>query len=129
MKITKFQDLEIWQLAIDLVVLIYKLSNGVKFTRDFGLRDQIRRAVVSIASNIAEGFELNNNNDLIKFLRISKGSLGEVITQLYIANKLEYVSQSDYDETIEKLDLLSNKIGKFISYLLAKKNNKEYKTR
>ncbi len=92
MKITKFQDLEIWQLAIDLVILVYKLSNGAKFTRDFGLRDQVRRAVISIASNIAEGFEMNNNNDFVRFLRIAKGSIGEVKTQLIIAWKLNYIS-------------------------------------
>ena|SRR3989344_1030895 len=129
MKITKFQDLEIWQLAIDLVILVYKLSNGVKFTRDFGLRDQVRRAVVSIVSNIAEGFEMNNNNDFIRFLRIAKGSTGEVKTQLIIAWRLNYISEAEFKDTLVKLDMLSLKIGKFISYLLSKRRNKEFTTR
>ncbi|OGK39896.1 hypothetical protein A3A74_05430 [Candidatus Roizmanbacteria bacterium RIFCSPLOWO2_01_FULL_35_13] len=129
MKITKFQDLEIWQLAIDLVILVYKLSNGVKFTRDFGLRDQVRRAVVSIVSNIAEGFEMNNNNDFIRFLRIAKGSTGEVKTQLIIAWRLNYISEAEFKDVLAKLDMLSLKIGKFISYLLSKRKNKEFTTR
>ncbi len=129
MKINRFEDLEIWQISIEVITLVYKLTNGVKFSRDFGLRDQIRRAVVSIVSNIAEGFELNNNNDLIRFLRISKGSIGEARTQLYIAMKLDYINQKEYEVADEKLKLLSVKTGKFISYLLSKKNIKEYKTR
>ena len=129
MKITKFQDLEIWHLAIDLVILVYKLSNGVKFTRDFGLRDQVRRAVVSIVSNIAEGFEMNNNNDFIRFLRIAKGSTGEVKTQLIIAWRLNYISEAEFKDVLAKLDMLSLKIGKFISYLLSKRKNKEFTTR
>lgn len=77
MKIKTFQDLEIWQLAIELVLDIYRISTIGIFSKDFGLRDQIRRAIVSIASNIAEGFEMGNNNDLIRFLRIAKGSAGK----------------------------------------------------
>ncbi|HVT00638.1 MAG TPA: four helix bundle protein [Patescibacteria group bacterium] len=129
MKINSFKDLEIWQLSIDVVLFVYDLTNKTVFSRDFGLRDQVRRAVVSIPSNIAEGFEISNNNDLIRFLRISKGSLGEVKTQLYISLKLKYITQAEFNEVNDRLDVLAVKIGKFISYLTNKKNDKEYKTR
>jgi four helix bundle protein len=129
MKINKFQDLEIWQISIDLVLVIYTFTKREKFSRDFGLIDQIRRATVSCASNIAEGFEISNNNDFIRFLRITKGSIGEVKTQLYIAYKLGYVSEKEYNDVTVTLDSLSVKVGKFISYLIGKRNNKEFKTR
>ena len=129
MKINRVKDLEIWQIGIELVVIIYKLSSTTKFSRDFGLRDQIRRAIVSVVSNIAEGFEMNNNNDFIRFLRIAKGSIGEVGTQIYIAYKLEYISEAQFKSVSNKLDLLASKTGSFINYLLVKKNNKEYTTR
>ena len=129
MKINKFQDLEVWQLSIEIVVQIYKLCLNLKFAKDFGLRDQIRRAVVSIASNIAEGFEMSNNNDFIRFLRIAKGSIGEVKTQIYIALKIGYITEKEYEEVAGKLDLLSSKVGSFMNYLYIKKSTKEYKTR
>lgn len=76
MKIRKFEDMEIWSLGIDIAISVYKATSKSEFLRDFGLRDQIRRASVSISSNKAEGFEMTSNNDLIKFLRIAKGSAG-----------------------------------------------------
>jgi len=84
MKIVKFEDLEIWKLAILGVKNIYKLTQNENFSRDFGLRDQIQRAVVSISSNIVEGFEKNNNNEFIRFLKIAKGSCGEVRNHEFI---------------------------------------------
>jgi four helix bundle protein len=129
MKVKKFEDLEIWNLSMDLATEIYKLTANNKFSKDFGLRDQIRRASVSISSNIAEGFEMTNNNDLIKFLRIAKGSAGETRSQLYLALKLRYVSGNEYEKVKEALEVSSAKIGKFINYLIGKKNNKEFITR
>jgi len=129
MKILRFDDLEIWKISIEIALEIYKLSNKGKFLKDFGLRDQIRRAIVSVSSNIAEGFEMGNNNDLIRFLRIAKGSTGEVRSQLFIALKLNYITNNEFSNIDNKLELLSLKIGKFISYLMKKKNDKEFKTR
>jgi four helix bundle protein len=85
--------------------------------KDLGLKDQIQRAAVSIASNIAEGFERKTNKDFIKFLYYAKGSTGEVRTQLHIARDLEYLSDGDFNELVIKTNLLSAKIGKLISYL------------
>lgn len=129
MKISKFEDLEVWKISIELASLIYKITNKENFSKDYGLKDQIRRAVISISSNIAEGFETNNNNDFIRYLKISKGSAGEVKSQLILSSKLGYVSDKETQNIREVLDLLSLKLGKFISYLIGRKNNKEFPTR
>jgi len=81
-----FEDLEVWQRGCRLTVQVYKAINHFK---DYSLKDQIRRAAVSIPSNIAEGAERNYQKDFIRFLRISKGSTAELRTQLYLAMKLE----------------------------------------
>jgi len=128
MKVSKFQELEIWKLSTELVIEIYNLTKNSKFSSDFGLRDQIRRAAVSIPSNISEGFEMNNNNDFIRLLKISKGSIGEVKTQLYISLKINYILESEHNELVFKLDILAAQIGGFIKYLLKKKHDKEYKS-
>ena len=108
MRITKFEEIIAWQKGEELSALIYK-----KFSvhRDFGFRDQIQRASVSIMSNIAEGFERGSNPDFKKFLFISKGSCGEVRSLLYIAKDLKYISDTEfknwYDITMQIGRLLS----------------------
>ena len=129
MKVNRFEDLEIWRLSADVATKMYKLTSNNKFSKDFSLRDQIRRASVSISSNIAEGLEMTNNNDLIKFLRIAKGSAGETRSQLYIALELKYTEKNEYDILKKDLEILSSKIGKFISYLIGKKNSKQFASR
>jgi four helix bundle protein len=129
MKIQTFKDLDIWKLSIEITVTIYSLTRNNGFKSDFSLVDQIRRAVISISSNIAEGFERNNNNEFIQYLRIAKGSTGEVQSQLYIAYRLNYISEKEYNELSVKLVLLSNQIGKFLAYLTLKRKNNEFKTR
>lgn len=126
MTIKSFQDLEIWQDGKDLAVLIYKLTQRERFNRDYGLRDQIRSSFISIPSNIAEGFARNNNNELIQFLRIAKGSCAEAITQLIIAKEIEYIKEDEFQEILSKLENLSDKISKFINYLRTKRKNKEF---
>ena len=85
MRIESFEDLEIWKEARRLTTIIYRVSSGSKFSKDFALRDQIRRAVISIMSNIAEGFERSGNQEFVQFLYIAKGSCGEVRSQIYAA--------------------------------------------
>ena len=99
MKITKFEDLKIWQIALRIT------------------RDQIRRAIISVSSNIVEGFEKNNNNEFIRFLKIAKGSIGEVRNQLYIALAVNYINQEEFEKLNNELIELANQVGKFISYL------------
>jgi four helix bundle protein len=121
MKITKFEDITIWKLALSLTKEIYDITSIGNFAKDYGLRDQIRRAVISISSNIVEGFEKNNNNELVRYLKISKGSTGEVRNQLYIALAIGYITQPTFDALNEKFLDLANQTGKFISYLESKK--------
>ena len=85
MTIKYFEDLEVWQEARQLTRQVYRLTNNSKFSKDFGLSNQIQRAAVSIMSNVAEGFERGGNQEFIQFLYIAKGSCGEVRSQLYVA--------------------------------------------
>lgn len=127
MKITKFEDLAIWRLSLKITKQIYDLTAASPFNRDFGLRDQIRRAIISVSSNIVEGFEKNNNNELARFLKIAKGSTGEVRNQLYIALAVGYIKDNQFRENNVQLEALASQIGKFISYLNSRK--KENPTR
>jgi four helix bundle protein len=70
MRITKFEDLKIWQIALKITKEIYDITSKKEFSKDFSLRDQIRRAIISVSSNIVEGFEKNNNNEFIRFLNV-----------------------------------------------------------
>jgi four helix bundle protein len=117
MSIKYFEDLEVWKLARDLTSSIYAVTNKGAFAKDFGLRDQIRRATVSIMSNIAEGFERAGNQEFIHFLSIAKGSSGEVRCQLYIAVDQKYLNKDYGQHLIGEFRKLSVMIEKFIKYL------------
>ncbi len=114
MTFKSFRDIEVWKLSIKLATDIYGLTNEGTFAKDYAFKDQIRRAVVSVSSNIAEGFDRNNNKEFIRFLKISKGSLAEVHSQIILAKELKYI---DNPELIAEVEQLSNRIGKLISYL------------
>ena len=129
MKIVKFEDLKIWRLSLKITRAVYDITSKGKFSRDFGLRDQIRRAIVSVSSNIVEGFEKSNNNEFIRYLGIAKGSVGEVRNQLYIALTVGYISQSEFDIFNKQLLDLSKQIGSFITYLKKKRSKGEFRTR
>ena len=126
MKIQKFEELNIWKDSLRITKEIYDFTSKREFSRDFGLRDQIRRAIVSVSSNIVEGFEKNNNNEFVRFLRIAKGSAGEVRSQLHIAFAVNYITEVEFEKTSNDLEILSAQIGKFIAYLVEKKQNKEF---
>jgi four helix bundle protein len=117
MKINRFEELEVWQLSRTLVKEIYKVTNEGQFKKDFVLRDQIRRAGLSVMSNIAEGFERKTRNELIQFLFISKGSSGEVRSQLYIAVDLKYIADVQFKELFKLSETVSRTISGFIKYL------------
>jgi len=114
MKIEKFEDIIIWQESRNLVVNIYELF---RLNKDFGFKDQIQRAAISIMNNIAEGFERKGDKEFKRFLYISKASCGEVRSMLYLAIDLEYISKADFDALHEKTDCISRKIAVFISKL------------
>ncbi len=108
MKIERFEDIQAWQKAKELTLVVYKLFSESK---DFGFRDQIQRASVSVMNNIAEGFERKSNNEFRQFLFISKGSCGEVRSMLYLAKDLTRISDDDFN----KLHLLCMEISKMLS--------------
>ncbi len=96
--IQRFEEIEAWQKARELARAIYACSAEGGFTKDFVLRDQIRRAAVSVVSNIAEGFERDGKGEFVQFLSMAKGSTGEIVTQLYIAMDQGYISEKRFQE-------------------------------
>jgi len=114
---TRFEDIEAWQTGRELTKQIYSVSRGHTFSRDFALRDQIRRAAISITSNIAEGFERQTTREFIRFLYIAKGSSGEVRSQLYCALDEGYLTQEVFDALFETVSSISRQIAGFIEYL------------
>jgi len=113
----KFEEIEGWQLARQLTRDIYAISKQGDFARDFGLRDQIQRASVSIMANIAEGFERSGTKEFIQFLAIAKGSTGEVRAQLYVALDQGYIDQNTFDQLNSLCIETARKIGGLIKYL------------
>ncbi|MFH0865573.1 MAG: four helix bundle protein [Bacteroidota bacterium] len=116
-KINQFEDIDIWKKAVEVAVEIYKESDKGKLAHDFGSKDQIRKSATSISNNIAEGFEYNNNKEFVRFLKYSKGSAGELRSQLHILYKSDYIKKEFYFEMHDKLILLSQQIANFIKYL------------
>jgi len=113
----RFEDLLVWQKARELTRVIYDMTKSQAFARDFGLRDQIRRAAVSVMSNIAEGFEREGDSEFGHFLSIAKGSCGEVRSQLYVARDQGYIEVDVCERISERaaevsrmLHGLSNKV-------------------
>lgn len=106
-KIEKFEDLVAWQKARELTSEIYRITNQGEFAKDYGLRDQIRRASVSVMSNIAEGFERYNPKEFHHFLSIAKSSCGEVRSQLYVALDANYLPTTKFAELKNKCIELS----------------------
>jgi four helix bundle protein len=117
MVINSFEDLHVWQRARELVNLIYRITRNKTFSEDKGLIDQIRRACVSIMSNISEGFERGSNVEFIQFLYIAKASCGEVRCQIIIAFDQGYINEKDLTKIKELTLKVSGMIGNLINYL------------
>lgn len=114
------KDLDAWKLSVDLVVLIYQLTSTFPKEEVFGLTNQLRRAAVSIPSNIAEGAARNSNKEFIQFLYISLGSQQELDTQLLIDKKLEYLTEDQYNEINIKIETVGKLLNGLIKYLKTK---------
>ncbi len=115
-KISRFEEMEVWKLARAFTVRIYSVSGSALFRRDFALRDQIRRASVSIVSNIAEGFESQSNSTFCRFLGVARASTAEVRAQLYLALDLGYISPSDFSELLSYAESIGGQLTGFIKY-------------
>lgn len=110
----KFRELKVWQRAKDLAVTVYKLTGTGDFSRDYGLRDQIRRAAVSIASNIAEGDELGTDRQSVRFFHMAKGSSAEVQTQAFIAFEIGYLTEGDLARIEKECQSISSMLARLI---------------
>ncbi len=117
MKITRFEDIEGWQLARELTKAIYAVATKGAFAKDFGLKDQITRAAGSSMHNIAEGFDSGSNPEFIKYLRYAQRSCTEIKSQLYVAFDQSYITQTRFNQLYEQADKTNAKIGGFIRYL------------
>ena len=116
--ISSFEDLEIWKKAQELATLVYQLCEvNQKIGKDFSYKDQIKRAALSVSNNIAEGFEYNNNADFHRFLRIGKGSCGEVRNCLLFSLRINYCSTEEVLDSLELSKVLSKQIGAMMKYL------------
>lgn len=116
-EIESFQDIEAWQKARILTKSIYEVTKNGAFAEDHGLKNQIRRASVSIMSNIAEGYERGGNKEFKQFLAQAKGSTGEVESQLFVARDIGYINDKKFNELIELTNDTANLIGAFMNYL------------
>ena len=112
-----FEDIEAWQKARELTRRVYDVSDVGPFARDFGLRDQIRRADVSVMSNIAEGFERSGTAEFVQFLSNAKGSAGEVRAQLYVALDRKYIDTTTFQELTQLAAQISRMISSLMAYL------------
>jgi len=115
--ITRFEDIEAWKTARELTRLVYSFTEQGKFAKDFGLKNQIQRASVSVMSNIAEGFESRTQPQFLEYLGRAKASAGEVRCQLYIAIDLQYISQEEFVQVFDLADKSSRQLARFMSYL------------
>jgi four helix bundle protein len=100
MRVARFEDLAVWKKAKELSLSIYRVTNDGRFSRDWALRDQVRRAAVSVMSNIAEGFGRYSRNEFRHFLSIARGSVSEVRSQLHLARDLGYLTEPDFTEQL-----------------------------
>jgi len=112
-----FEEIDAWQKARVLVSELYLVTDRAPFSKDFGLKDQIRRASISVLSNIAEGFERDGRKEFIQFLSVAKGSAGEVKAQLYVAMDQGYLTQSEFDKVAALVNETGRMIGGLIGYL------------
>lgn len=122
--ISRFEEIEAWQTAREVTRLVYALTQEGVFARDFGLRDQMRRAAVSIMSNIAEGFESRTQRMFIEYLGRAKASAGELRAQTYIGHDVGYLSDAQFAQLLDLVDKNSRQISRFMSYLESQPNSR-----
>jgi len=123
-RIDRFEDIEGWKQARILAKMVYGVARTSRFARDFGLKDQIQRACVSVMLNIAEGFDGGSNTEFAKFLRYAQRSCSEVQSALYVALDQEYLSESEFVQLYKQAQVTRAIIGGFIKYLVKSERGK-----
>jgi four helix bundle protein len=116
-QIQRFEDIEAWKRARELTNRVYDASNSGQFAKDFALKDQIRRAVISITSNIAEGFERGGDQEFTQFLAMANASCGETRSQLYVALDQGYISEMAFQQLSDDTEAIGRMISGFMNYL------------
>lgn len=110
------KDLDVWKRSIDFVTLIYKKTKSFPQDELYGITNQMRRSAVSIPSNIAEGASRQSDKEFVRFLYIARGSAIELETQIIIAEKLEYISEGDYKDLIDDVEIIAKMLSGLINY-------------
>ena len=123
MRIEQFEDINGWKKARELTRCVYVMTRGPEFSKDYGLKDQITRASVSIMNNIAEGFDGGSEAEFIRFLVYAQRSATEVMSCLYVALDNAYITQSDFDTIYELAQETRSLVGGFIKYLKSKRKH------
>jgi four helix bundle protein len=119
-----FEEFDVHKKGVVLTKLIFSLANNTSLDKEYSFKDQIKRAVVSITNNIAEGSEYNNNKQFIRYLKIAKGSCAEVRNMLILAKELEFCSVDEIQKSLNLTIEISQNISNFIKYLNTKLNTK-----
>jgi four helix bundle protein len=119
MRIERFEDIEAWQLARELTLMVYKLTKKPEFARDYGLKGQIQDAAGSTMHNIAEGFDSESNPEFVRFLRYAKRSCTEVQSELYVALDQQYIITSEFQDAYDHAGRTRAAIRGFINYLVS----------
>ena len=117
MRITQMEEMEVWKASFELTKTVYQLTKRVDFSKDYSLKDQFRRASISIMNNIAEGFGRSGNKEFIQFLGVAKGSCLEVRSMAYVASDQNYISKKDFHGIMTQTDNIQRMLGGFIKYL------------
>lgn len=123
--IKNFEELDVWQMSMNFCDEVFKLMNETDLSKDFALKDQMNRSSISIPSNIAEGFDRESNNQFSYFLKVSKGSAGELRTQLHLCKRRGYIDEIKFQKLNNDVIKISKKCSSLLSYLREhkKKNN------
>lgn len=113
----QFEDLEVWQAAKKVVLDVYRLAREGPLAKDYGFKDQLLRAAVSVMANIAEGHDRGGNREYVHFLYVAKGSAAEVRSLVHVAKELGYLTDAQRTELLEQLTGIARQLGGFIRYL------------
>ena len=112
--------LEVWKISLGLAASVYQMTKRGELAKDYSLRDQIRRAAISIPSNIAEGLESGSDKQGVRYFYIAKGSIAELKTQILLASQIDFLDEEDYKGILNELERIGKMLYKLISYRRSK---------